>query len=275
MQAEGKRGTLWRQGSVIKADASLSLGLSDSESATDCFPIVISHDCDVVEDDLVIEPSVEVIVGRLIKTADPNLTYSKSPNRLHLEVLVSGEPKFIELQAGKKRSISKSDLASFDPDENVVLSSKAKESLQAWLAARYRRASFPDALNAHLRLLRETLQNIGKQNPQAIIGFYIYYEPDREITDDSEPYEIWITVVFDHKQDGSEDMAKAAVERIRKRMESKFRTDSGWRGIDLVECEAASDEEFSLYNAMTFKNYPLEYLSLRPTEASSKRTTSG
>ena len=260
------RGTLWRQGSAIELDASLSLGLLNWESPKESIVLVISHDCDIVEDDLANEPTVEVIVGRYIAEADPNLTHSKSPNRLHLEVLKNGMPAFIELLATQKHSVLKDGLAAYVPDGTFSISARNRETLQAWLAARYRRASFPDALNKHLRLLRDTLKNIGKDSPSAIANFFIYFEPDAELTDDSEPYELWIVVVYCHEDVNGEKVAGAAVERINKRIESKFKSSTGWRGIELRGCDAVSDEEFSYYNAMTFRNYPLEYLSLRTTE---------
>jgi hypothetical protein len=266
MAAEWTRGTTWRQGSVIDEKASLSLGLVRPEEADSRVLMVISHDCDIAEDDLTSEPNIEVIVGRIIEQADPNLTHAKSPNRLHLEVLQETQSRFVELRATEKREVPKAGLAAFEPYPAINLTPKSRETLQAWLASRYRRAAFPDALNAHLVLLRDTLQKIGKKNPVAVIGFYIYYEPDRELTDANEPYEVWLAVVFDHLVAGAEEYAKAASERVITRIETKFRSGGVWRGVELRGCETFSDEEFSLYQAMTFKNYPLEYLSLRALE---------
>lgn len=264
MSRKWTRETPWRQGSTISHAAALSLGLLNSDSAEVSIPLVVSHDCDIVEDSLVNEPNVEIIVGRYIDEAEPNFTHSKSPNRLHLEMIRGGRPQFIELLATEKRSVGKQSLAEFEPDPDVVLSSSARDTLQAWLASRYRRASFPDSLNSHLRLLRPTLQDIGKKNPKAVIGFYVYYEPEHEITDHTNPYEVWIVVVYDHKEPHAKDIAQTAVAKIVKRIEEQFKTGAAWRGIELRECEIASDQEFSLYSAMTFKSYPLEYLSLRP-----------
>jgi len=263
MACQWTRGTHWKQGSAVAISASLSLGLFGPEHTDIRIPIVVSHDCDIVEDDLANEPTVEIIVGQLVDQADPNLTHAKSPNRLHLEILQRGEAKIVELRATEKHQIDKESLAAFEPNPDIVLSSQSRETLQAWLASRYRRAAFPDALNAHLSLLRETLQKIGKKNPKAVVGFYIYYEPDEELTDPDEPYEIWLVVVFDHLVPDAEEYAKEAADRIRKRVESKFRTSNGWRGVELSSCDISSDDEFSLYHAMTFKSYPLEYLSLR------------
>lgn len=257
------RETPWKQGSALTESASLSLALVEPELKNTHIAIVVSHDCDIAEDNLDNEPSVEIIIGKLVDEADPNLTHAKSPNRLHLEIIQQDEAKFIELLATQKRHVSKDSLTALKPDSRIALSSQSREILQAWLASRYRRAAFPDALNAHLILLRETLQKIGKKNPKAVIGFYIYFEPDSEVTDPSEPYEVWLVIVFDHLIDGAEEFAMEASRKIVARMEAKFRTNVGWHGVELRSCDTCSDEEFSLYSAMTFKSYPLEYLSLR------------
>lgn len=269
MAGEWTRETRWRQGSAIELGASLSLGLLKPEDGHSRIVLVVSHDCDIAEDNLDNEPNVEVIIGRIISQADPNLTHAKSPNRLHLDVIRDGGSAVIELRATEKHQLLKSVLAPFEPDPSITLDSRSRETLQAWLSSRYRRAAFPDALNQHLAPLRETLQKIGKQNPNAVIGFYIYFEPDLELKSLEEPYEVWIVVVFDHFVQDAEQYAQEATARITTRMEAKFRTNTGWRGVELRGCDACADDEFSLYQAMTFKAFPLEYLSLRKAEAKS------
>ena len=164
------------------------------EDAQSRIAIVVSHDCDIVEEDLEREPFIEVIVGEFVDSPCPNHTNAKSPNKLHLRLVANGQPRYLELIATEKRPVPKSSFLYVQPDQSVSLSSKSHETLQAWLALRYRRAAFPDALNKHLSALRDALQKIGKKAPEAIIGFYIYYEPDREILESCEPYEVWIVV---------------------------------------------------------------------------------
>jgi hypothetical protein len=148
MSGEWTRETHWRQGSAIELGASLYLGLLKSEAGDSRIVLVVSHDCDIAEDNLDNEPNVEVIVGRIIgEAADPNLTHAKSPNRLHLDVIRGDSSIFIELLATEKRQVMKSDLAPFEPDPGFALNPQSRETLQAWLASRYRRAAFPDALN--------------------------------------------------------------------------------------------------------------------------------
>lgn len=261
------RNTGWRQGHIIPDSAARALGLLEGDSPHPEVALVISHDCDIVEDNLDNEPSVEVIIAKVLPEAEPNHTYAKSPNKLHLEILFNGQPKFLELRPTSKKTVTKTSLAESPPDVQYEMSGNSREILQSWLALRYRRAAFPDALNKHLSVIRETMQKIGKKMPKAVIGFYIYHEPDMELADSEAPYEVWIVVVFDHKDLEAAAYAQQAAEKIKDRLTAKFKSAVGWRGIDLCNCTAASDAEFSLYDAMTFKSYPLDYISLRASDS--------
>jgi hypothetical protein len=256
------RDTPWRQGKALSQSTSLSLAVLDPERADSHIAVVISHDCDLVED-VQREPDVEVIVGKFIDAASPNHTHAKSPNTLHLELAFDGQPRTVEFAATAKCRKSKASIAKERPDDRFILDPKGLDILQTWLALRYRRAAFPDSLNKHLSELRETLQRIGKRNPHSIVGFYVYFEPEGEISDPNEPYEVWIVVVYDHTRAEAEGIAEEAAKKISEKLEAKFKTAMGWRGIDLRRCDYSSDEEFSLYHARTFKNYPLDYISLR------------
>jgi hypothetical protein len=90
-----KRDTPWRQGSAIPHGVSLSFGLLRPEEGESGLAIVISHDCDLAEDDLDREPFVEVVIGALIDSASPNHTFAKSPNKLHLEIMAGGQPRYL------------------------------------------------------------------------------------------------------------------------------------------------------------------------------------
>jgi hypothetical protein len=264
MQASSwERNTEWRQGSVIPTALASKLGFILPEQTDSNIAIIISHDCDIVEDNLENEPRIEIIIGQIIQEADPNRTYAKSPNKLHLEIQIDGELQFVELKAANKYQVDKTAIASERPNKRFTLRTVSREILQSWLALRYRRATFPDALNKHLSLLRKTLQDIGKKNPMAVIGFYISYDPDQEIVEPRNPYEVWIVVVYDHTVPEALSYADSAAQKIVDKAEAKFKSPEGWQNIELKQCTAASDEEFTLSDAMSFKNYSLDYISLK------------
>jgi hypothetical protein len=81
--AEGRNDTPWQQGFVLSRDSATTLGLAHPDSQTETIVVLITHDCDLVEDSQ-IEPDCEVIVGRKIKEVDGRFTKAKNPRCLHL-----------------------------------------------------------------------------------------------------------------------------------------------------------------------------------------------
>ena len=59
--------------------------------------VVVSHDCDLANENLDVEPDVEVIVGRTIEKADGNFTWAKAPRTLHYGAMRNGVQTIIEL----------------------------------------------------------------------------------------------------------------------------------------------------------------------------------
>lgn len=257
------RGTPWKQGRVIPAHMVVQLGLTKQEPEPSCLFMVISHDCDLAEDDLETEPLVELLRAQIIPTAAPDFTHAKSPNTLDLDVPFEDSTCAIRLKAFPKLTVQKATLCRAQPDPRFILDEKSGRILQKWLASRYRRAALPDALHGHLSAIRRTLQEIGKKSPHSIIGFYLDHDPDEEIVDPENPYELWITVVYDHTVVGADLIASEAAKKIAARLEKSFKTDTGWRSIHLRSCQARSDREFSLYDAQTLKLYTLEHISLK------------
>lgn len=84
--------TPWRQGSVVPSEAAVNLQLVKPEEAEAAVVIVISHDCDLANDNLETEPYVEVIIGRRIDKTNGNCTAAKSARILHLELQTFSRP---------------------------------------------------------------------------------------------------------------------------------------------------------------------------------------
>ena len=119
------RDTRWRQGSVLPAAAVERLDLHHpTEGSTTCV-VVISHDCDLANDNLGVEPDVEVIIGRCINKEIGNFTWGKSPRTLHYTVTCAGAEQFVELVSTGKCYLAKNDLAQFEPDDRYSLNGKA------------------------------------------------------------------------------------------------------------------------------------------------------
>src|ERR1700748_1181562 len=94
------RETPWRQGHVLRSETASRLALVNSDA--DACAIVISHDCDLSNDNLAAEPDVELIVGKVLPTPNGSFTWGKSPRTLHLHARCGNSPVALELVATKK-----------------------------------------------------------------------------------------------------------------------------------------------------------------------------
>lgn len=128
------------------------LALSHPDSPERTFVVVISHDCDLAADPGR-EPFVEVVTGRLIDAIKAD-SHAKSARRLQIEFHGPQGLLAAELSAAHKTLVKKDDLAAFDPRTDVRLDAQGHSILQRWLAARYRRAAFPDEFERRLKEAR-------------------------------------------------------------------------------------------------------------------------
>lgn len=262
----------WRQGHVVPTDALAVLGV---EHKADVLVIVVSHDCDLANDDLQAEPYAEVIVGRTLAAADPSLTRTKSPRTLHLQLSCDGRAACVELVATQKHFIPKSRLATYRPDARYHLDPKGLETLRHWLAVRYARAAFPDEFVNRLRRvtkLAERLERIVKQPEVDRIVSAVYFHLDtleERAPDDPRPYELTVVLVYEPGADPlrNGELAADAAERIRAVFRTRCleneATDS-WQHIRLTDVLALSEEEITVSQAKALQQWRLEHISLKP-----------
>ena len=81
--AEWNRDTPWRQGHLLGADATEALGLGHAGTPDQTLVIVASHDCDLAQSPEG-EPTIEVVVGRLVTEKDGNCTHAKNARKLQV-----------------------------------------------------------------------------------------------------------------------------------------------------------------------------------------------
>lgn len=186
----------------MTADCARAAGLSHPHSPKETAVMVISHDCDLAQN-AEIEPHCEVIVGRLVAEQDGNFANAKSPRRLHLKLITDGsEEVIVELEATAKAFVSKDDLALHLPEQKLVLAYSEATKLRSWLAARYRRASFPDEFDRRLirekRKFYEKLLKILKESSDDIMAVYFDVDEGADLTRNgpNDPYELFITLQY-------------------------------------------------------------------------------
>jgi hypothetical protein len=223
---EWARETKWRQGHVLPREAAEALTWSNEVDADATCVVVISHDCDLANDNLDVEPDVEVIVGRTVAKADGNYTWGKAPRTVHCTVTRDGVPAVIELVSTEKTTVSKIDLAQYEPDAGFVLDGKGLAVLKNWLASRYNRAAFPDAFVRRMQTTSADSKLAKQLAPHGQLISFVYFDLDagqnieRAVGD---PYSLSIVLVYspgsepEEAADAAEQIATAVEAAVRAR----------------------------------------------------------
>lgn len=265
--AEWARETLWRQGHVLFDDARKALDLAHPESPERTFVVVISHDCDLAADPDR-EPFVEIVTGRVIDEIKAD-SHAKSARRLQIEFNGPQGLLAAELSAVHKAFVKKDDLAPFDPRTDVSLDAQGLSILQRWLAARYRRAAFPDEFERRLketkmpRLIEKALDTAGKH--VAAIFFDVDSGEDYQRNGPDDLYRLGIYLLYDTSQNefDAEATARSAADAIEEAFESAFQSkDEAWKNIRLEYCGVIADRAMSYRDSLLFKQWRLEHISL-------------
>lgn len=148
--ADSARNLSWRQGDILSEEAAAICGLGFAEGSSEpIYSVVISHDCDLAASENK-EPNAEVIIGKLVRKLGRD-SFAKTARRLQIEYQSPNGQLVLELSAREKISVPKASLFTCEPRRDIVLDKQGLNILQRWLAARYRRAAFPEAFEARLR----------------------------------------------------------------------------------------------------------------------------
>lgn len=258
------RGSAWRQGSVLTQDAVDEFGLGLSEDRERVRVVVISHDCDLAND-ITKEPFVEVIIGRLVDQANGNSSWGKSSRTLHYTIDCAGSTECIELVSTSKAQVDKERLARFSPDDRYSISHECLALLRNWLAARYRRPSFPDAFNSRMResgVAKELAKVLAEYGANISFVFFDLDDKRNVECDDDESYPLTAVLAFPpgNNPEAAAEEADSVADKVDKAIRAKLAPDCG---IALRDCFAISEDDIPVSRAKLLDLWDLDYVSFR------------
>lgn len=262
------RVTPWRQGHVLPPDAIIALGLAGTEQVEQTRGVVISHDCDLANDDLNAEPDVEILIGQVVAGLNGNFAWGKSPRTLHLSMARAAGPEFIELVQTRRCTIPKSELAKFTPSGDHTLDQRGLSTLRSWLSSRYNRAAFADTFVNRFRSEKgeERLVNLLKSSGDLISYVYFNIEGGHTVErDPGDPYAFSVVLVFDPGADEevSADRADELAEKVEAELRKRLK-DPGL--LVLRSCFAQSEADITVYQAKLLTQWRLEHMTTRADE---------
>lgn len=271
------RSTPWRQGHLIDRETLTRLGITiDTDDEATLVAVVASHDCDLAQS-ATSEPEVELILGRLLDTElNGNYTHCKNIRRLHLQLTGGEQHRRIELDAGRRIWISKEHedstkaLASYEPPRERIMNASERSVFQRWLAARYRRSSFPDEFDRRLKeqtKVAERLSRALKTSGQHIPAIFFDVDEGMEKTrkGEDDPYELSVLILYSTKDDPAEAEAAAvaAAASIKEIFEKRCKVGGTWKWIELLEVETISDEALTYGQSQQLTRWQADHISLR------------
>lgn len=268
--SEWTRDTPWRQGHALPSKAAAAFGLSHHSHPDETLVLVVSHDCDLANANLDVEPDVEVIVGRALPKPDGNYAWGKTPKTLHLEVACDGVQVFVELQARRKVTLPKTALAAFAPREDFALDATGVAVLRSWLASRYSRAAFPDTFNRRLETtgFAKRLAKILAADGELIS--FIYFDlsgGDQQELPEGMPYELTIVLVYPPGDEPLDtvDAVEEIVDKVTEAAEEKLFDRDGQPSelVHFKSCFAVSEQDIPVSRARLLMHWRLEHVTLK------------
>lgn len=249
------RNTLWRQGHLLPLEALAGLSLQAD------YAMVITHDCDLANDRLDVEPYVEVLLGKVGQPSERSeLTWGKAPRRIQLEFSHPSQPSlWLEFNIIERKNLSKNDLCNFEP-QAYRLKDQHHHALREWLANRYRRSAFPDEFEQALSgtKLRDKLKAELKKAPaKDITGVLFGYQLKQ---DDEGPY-YSLEIVLLCKVDRDADQVANSINQWVQSKGNPLPSQSGTR-ILIEGCKAISEDDMLFSRYRQLHKWNLDHISL-------------
>lgn len=261
--------TVWRQGDLLAPDDAITLGVIEAAQRDTHRALVISHSCDIANDESV-EPAIELLIGVIVPEAQATSQNGHSIRKLHLGAHAESASQWVQYGIADRREVNKADLLGCEPCPVHRYPSAQRNVLRRWLAQRYSRSEFPDAFIEWLKQsgVERRFEELGKGYSACLVGIYFDFDDDTEREDPDDPYALGINMVYDASNAGHEAAATQARGELEALFTRRCKPAGRWRWIELTYCDALSEDAFSLRAARTFRRWRFEHRSLNgePTD---------
>jgi hypothetical protein len=251
----------WKQGAILpealcrELRAAGALGTLHTEAAV---LVVISHDCDVTNDSLAVEPRCELLAARIIADSerDGSLCHGRNPRRLQLALSDDGRAVLAVAHAGDRALVAREWLLRAKPDRSRALPQQSLDDLVLWLTKRYTRAAFPDQFNERTRGAQKAIRAALRDHGHDIREIFLAMGSWDELPA-LQAYQVTVVATM-----GAEEYADPVLRRAAQRaidtLEQKF---SACAGIKVLDVTLASEEDVSLADLRLMKRLDFDYMS--------------
>lgn len=254
----------WRQGDLLAPDDALRLDLIESTQRDTHRALVISHSCDIASSKD-IEPKVEILIGAVVQEKEATSQNGHSIRKLHLAAVDGQVTEWLQFDIGSRVEISKADLLGCLPWPTHRYTAEQRGVLRRWLAQRYSRSEFPDDFITWFKDsgVGNRFEELGKQYSASLIAIYFDLNDDDERRDPDKPYALGITLVYDASNTNHKATASQAREKLGALFTGRCNINGRWKWIELIYCDAVSEEVFPLRAAREFRRWRFEHRSVK------------
>lgn len=253
----------WRQGSIISreliAPLEHSLGLLEA-LPQECVIILISQDCDVLNECYETEPFVEFLIAipKSDEEEDKGLLFGKHPRNLQIKISRPGdEPQLLEINIHNRCRLRREVLLNGLPAG--LLDSTLTDVIARWVAKKYTRPAFPDEFNIRCKDAGKKLAKLFKKQGELLTGLFIRLDPDDAELPAEDDYRVMLfatcakTVWLDSK---SKTDAISLVEQVGTAL-------NDCRGLVVDEATLVPEDRFSLEDIRNTDRWDYDYLTYR------------
>lgn len=251
----------WRQGAVLGPAllrAARERAPSGLTIADDNWLIVTSHDCDVVNDRLGKEPTVEVLRGEAVsrKGPDKQQVWGRNPRVLQLEVEDGGGATVVlSVKVHERWTLPREFLSTESPAR--ILGDKQRRLIAEWLAKRYIRAAFPTAFDGRWRARLRDWTNLLEKNSRWVQGVYLRLSTLRELGEQA-PYKVHLIVA-------APAVAKKEGGWATKRGELEREVETFWKqftpGIECAGVDVLGTDQLTLAEIEPYQRFDADWVS--------------
>jgi hypothetical protein len=251
----------WRQGAVLGPAllrAARERAPSGLSIADDNWLIVTSHDCDVVNDRLEKEPTVEVLRGEAVsrKAPDKQQVWGRNPRVLQLEVEDgSGATVVLSVKVHERWTLPR-EVLSIEPPARI-LGDKERRLIAEWLAKRYIRAAFPTAFDGRWRAKLREWTSLLEKHSRWVQGVYLRLSTLRELEEQT-PYKVHLIVA-------APAAAKKEAGWTARRDELEREIETFWKqftpGIECAGVDVVSTDQLTLAEIEPYQRFDADWVS--------------
>ena len=221
--------------------------------------IVLSHDCDLVNESYEAEPYVELLVAVLKEAKDRNgvLFSGRNPRKLQFLALENGRECLYEIDIHAKYRVERQILEKGSKDASIIIRESDVANIAKWASRRYRRPSVPTAFRDRIsNAIQSKILKKMKRDGEDISSVLLAFNTVEELADDK-PYRIILWVVVDPEvceNDAQEQRANSVVTELRKLL-------AQCKGIEIEDADLRKTSEITVLDMQHLIQWDFDYLS--------------